>query len=109
MEVSLIRLLNDFNEGRLRAFDVGNSFESLDAAREMQEGLSERHFEMDGRLEQLDKDAPHQDRVPSLQSKEGQSLMKEETGDVMRKLRDLSFKIQSLHKARPPGGTSGTN
>ena len=40
MEASLLKLLNDFNSGQLRAFDSAYSLEEMESVRDKQEAIA---------------------------------------------------------------------
>ena len=63
MEHSLLKLLNEFNSGQLRAFDSAYSLEEMESVRNKQEAIARKHFEL----------AAAQDLHPPL-SDEGLSL-----------------------------------
>ena len=46
MEHSLLKLLNEFNSGQLRAFDSAYSLEEMGKVRDQQEMIARRHFEL---------------------------------------------------------------
>ena len=49
METVLLKLLDDFNSGKLRAFGQGCSMEQMSAIRDQQESLAKLHFELGAR------------------------------------------------------------
>lgn len=51
MEQSLIKLMNDFHDGRLRAFGPEITFDQMERVREKQEKLARLHFDLNGRQE----------------------------------------------------------
>ena len=46
METVLLKLLDDFNSGKLRAFGQGCSMEQMEGIRDQQESLARLHFEL---------------------------------------------------------------
>ena len=46
MEHSLLKLLNEFNSGQLRAFDSVYSLEQMESVRNQQEAIARKHFEL---------------------------------------------------------------
>lgn len=48
MEKGLLKLMDDFNSGRLRAFGRGCSMEQMERLRDQQESLAKLHFELGG-------------------------------------------------------------
>ena len=46
MEASLLKLLNEFNSGQLRAFDSAYSLEEMESVRDKQEAIARKHFEL---------------------------------------------------------------
>ena len=49
METVLLKLLDDFNSGKLRAFGQGCSMEQMSAIRDQQESLAKLHFDLGAR------------------------------------------------------------
>ena len=46
MEASLLKLLNEFNSGQLRAFDSAYSLDEMESVRDKQEAIARKHFEL---------------------------------------------------------------
>ena len=63
MEASLLKLLNEFNSGQLRAFDSAYSLEEMESVRDKQEAIARKHFEL----------GAAQDLHPPLSDEVGQS------------------------------------
>jgi len=85
MEHSLLKLLNEFNSGQLRAFDSAYSLEQMESVRDQQEAIARRHFEL----------GAEQDLHPPL-SDEGLAMASENMGQLMGSLEGLSQAIGQL-------------
>merc|ERR1712223_1251314 len=88
METVLLKLLDDFNSGKLRAFGQGCSMEQMSSIREQQESLAKLHFEIGAR----------QDPSAPL-SEEGLRLANENMDKLMGRLETLSVAIGQLNPA----------
>ena len=73
MEASLLKLLNEFNSGQLRAFDSAYSLEEMESVRDKQEAIARKHFEL-GAAQDLH--PPLSDEVSKSMSVEGGGLNK---------------------------------
>ncbi len=93
METVLLKLLDDFNSGKLRAFGQGCSMEQMSAIRDQQENLAKLHFELGAR----------QDPSAPL-SEEGVRAANENMDKLMGRLERLSVAIGQLNPA-----SSGTS
>jgi len=85
MEHSLLKLLNEFNSGQLRAFDSAYSLEQMESVRDQQEAIARRHFEL----------GAEQDLHPPL-SDEGLAMASENMSQLMGSLEGLSQAIGQL-------------
>ena len=85
MEASLLKLLNDFNSGQLRAFDSAYSLEEMESVRDKQEAIARKHFEL----------GAAQDLHPPL-SDEGLAMNRENMERLMGNLEELSQAIGQL-------------
>jgi len=85
MEHSLLKLLNEFNTGQLRAFDSAYSLEQMESVRDQQEAIARRHFEL----------GAEQDLHPPL-SDEGLAMASENMSQLMGSLEQLSQAIGQL-------------
>merc|ERR1719391_234744 len=72
MESSLLKLLNEFNSGQLRAFDSAYSLEQMESVRDQQEAIARSHFEL----------GAEQDLHPPL-SDDGLKIASENMGQLM--------------------------
>jgi len=104
METVLLKLLDDFNSGKLRAFGQGCSMEQMSSIRDQQESLAKLHFEIGAR----------QDPSAPL-SEEGLKAANQNMEKLMGRLETLSVAIGQLNpasseKSSPAsgGGSSGT-
>ena len=73
METVLLKLLDDFNSGKLRAFGQGCSMEQMSAIRDQQESLAKLHFELGARQ---DPSAPlsEEGKLKKIQGKETREI-----------------------------------
>ena len=85
MEASLLKLLNDFNSGQLRAFDSAYSLEEMESVRDKQEAIARKHFEL----------GAAQDLHPPL-SDEGLAMNRDNMERLMGSLEELSVAIGQL-------------
>jgi len=85
MEASLLKLLNDFNSGQLRAFDSAYSLEEMESVRDKQEAIARKHFEL-GAAQDL-----HQPL-----SDEGLAMNRDNMERLMGNLEELSVAIGQL-------------
>ena len=85
MEASLLKLLNEFNSGQLRAFDSAYSLEEMESVRDKQEAIARKHFEL----------GAAQDLHPPL-SDEGLATAGENMERLMGSLEELSQAIGQL-------------
>ena len=85
MEASLLKLLNEFNSGQLRAFDSAYSLEEMESVRNKQEAIARKHFEL----------GAAQDLHPPL-SDEGLAVAAENMNMLMGSLEELSQAIGQL-------------
>ena len=85
MEASLLKLLNDFNSGQLRAFDSAYSLEEMESVRDKQEAIARKHFEL----------GAAQDLHPPL-SDEGLAMNRDNMERLMGSLEELSMAIGQL-------------
>lgn len=88
METVLLKLLDDFNSGKLRAFGQGCSMEQMSSIRDQQESLAKLHFEIGAR----------QDPSAPL-SEEGLRAANENMDKLMGRLETLSVAIGQLNPA----------
>jgi len=88
METVLLKLLDDFNSGKLRAFGQGCSMEQMSAIRDQQESLAKLHFEIGAR----------QDPSAPL-SEEGLRTASDNMDKLMGRLEKLSVAIGQLNPA----------
>jgi len=88
METVLLKLLDDFNSGKLRAFGQGCSMEQMSSIRDQQESLAKLHFEIGAR----------QDPSAPL-SEEGLRTANENMEKLMGRLETLSVAIGQLNPA----------
>jgi len=86
MEKGLLKLLDDFNSGRLRAFGQGCSMEQMETIRDQQESLAKLHFELGAR----------QDLFTPL-SEDGLRASAENMSMLMARLEKLSAAIGGLN------------
>lgn len=84
MESSLLKLLDQFNSGQLRAFDK-SMLVQMEEVRDQQEGIARRHFEL----------GAEQDLHPPL-SDDGLAMATENMGQLMGSLETLSLAIGQL-------------
>jgi len=100
METVLLKLLDDFNSGKLRAFGQGCSMEQMSSIRDQQESLAKLHFEIGAR----------QDPSAPL-SEEGLRAANENMDKLMGRLETLSVAIGQLNPAssekNSPAATGG--
>lgn len=85
MEASLLKLLNEFNSGQLRAFDSAYSLEEMESVRDKQEAIARKHFEL----------GAAQDLHPPL-SDEGLAMGSQNMTRLMDSLEELSQAIGQL-------------
>merc|ERR1712126_230037 len=85
MEHSLLKLLNEFNSGQLRAFESAYSLEQMESVRDQQEAIARKHFEL----------GAAQDLHPPL-SDEGLAMASENLSHLMSSLEGLSQAIGQL-------------
>lgn len=85
MESSLLKLMNEFNSGQLRAFDSAYSLEQMESVRDQQEAIARKHFEL----------GAEQDLHPPL-SDEGLAMASDNMGQLMNSLEGLSQAIGQL-------------
>lgn len=97
METVLLKLLDDFNSGKLRAFGQGCSMEQMSAIRDQQESLAKLHFDIGAR----------QDPSAPL-SEEGLHNASENMDKLMGRLEKLSVAIGQLNPSAnsPPVSSS---
>jgi len=88
MEISLLKLLNDFNSGKLRAFGQGCSMEQMSSIRDQQESLAKLHFDIGAK----------QDALAPL-SEEGLRTANDNMDKLMGRLEKLSVAIGQLNPA----------
>jgi hypothetical protein len=88
MEKGLLKLLEDFNSGKLRAFGQGCSMEQMQQIRDQQENLARLHFDLGARQEAF---APL--------SEDGLRWSNENMDKLMDKLEKLSVSIGQLNPA----------
>lgn len=99
MEEGLLKLLDDFNSGKLRAFGQGCSMEQMEAIRDQQESLAKLHFDLGGM----------QDPFAPL-SEEGLRSSNDNMDKLMNRLEKLSVAIGELNPAAsaPTTPSAGT-
>ncbi|XP_043215142.1 coiled-coil domain-containing protein 28B-like isoform X2 [Amphibalanus amphitrite] len=99
MEADLLRLMQGFNSGSLRAFGKDVSMEQMEQIREQQERLAKLHFEM----------GAQQELFPPL-SEEGLSRASASLQQLMQQLQQLSSSIEKLHSRAdaPAAGPAST-
>ena len=85
MEHSLLKLLNEFNSGQLRAFDSAYSLDEMESVRDKQEAIARKHFEL----------GAAQDLHPPL-SDEGLAMGSQNMTMLMDSLEELSQAIGQL-------------
>merc|ERR1719438_780323 len=85
MEASLLKLLNEFNSGQLRAFDSAYSLDEMESVRDKQEAIARKHFEL-GAAQDL-----HQPL-----SDEGLAMNRDNMERLMGNLEELSVAIGQL-------------
>ena len=85
MEASLLKLLNEFNSGQLRAFDSAYSLDEMESVRDKQEAIARKHFEL----------GAAQDLHPPL-SDEGLQQSGQNMTRLMDSLEELSQAIGQL-------------
>lgn len=88
METVLLKLLDDFNSGKLRAFGQSCSMEQMSSIRDQQESLAKLHFDIGAR----------QDPSAPL-SEEGLRAANDNLDRLMARLEKLSDDIGQLHPA----------
>lgn len=88
METVLLKLLDDFNSGKLRAFGQGCSMEQMSSIRDQQESLAKLHFDLGAK----------QDPSTPL-SEEGLRAANENMDKLMGRLERLSVAIGQLNPA----------
>ncbi len=98
MEKGLLKLLEDFNSGKLRAFGQGCSMEQMQQIRDQQENLARLHFELGARQEAF---APL--------SEDGLRWASENMDKLMERLEKLSVSIGQLNPAGAAAGTAPMN
>ncbi|XP_034153522.1 coiled-coil domain-containing protein 28A isoform X1 [Esox lucius] len=86
MEKGLLNLLNDFHNGKLRAFGNECSIDEMEHVREMQEKLARLHFDLYGEVD----DMPEDQRKMACDSNMDKLLLN---------LEELSSSIQKLNLA----------
>lgn len=99
MEQSLLKLLNEFNSGELRAFDSAYSLEQMESVRDQQEALAKKHFEL----------RAQQDLHPLL-SDEGLAMASHNMDQLITSLEKLSQAIGNLScldRMMDPGARAG--
>ncbi|XP_059480814.1 coiled-coil domain-containing protein 28B isoform X2 [Neocloeon triangulifer] len=92
MEKALLKLLEDFHSGQLRAFGQDCSMEQMEAIREQQERLARMHFDLGAQQELY---APLSD--------EGLRSGQENLDRLMGALEQLSLSIEQLHSNEQDG------
>ena len=98
MEKGLLKLLDDFNSGKLRAFGQGCSMEQMERIRDQQESLARLHFELGARQD-----------ISTPLSEDGLRASNENTEKLMERLERLSDSIGQLNPSavsdsEPRGG-----
>lgn len=88
MQNGLLNLLEEFNSGKLQAFDEHCSYEKMSNVRDLQEKLSRLHFEMDDQLQ-----------AQGVGSKEAITLANQNMDHLLSNLDQLSIAVRSLHPA----------
>lgn len=86
MEQGLLQLMDDFQQGNLRAFGKDSRLRQMEAIREQQERLARLHFDV----------GAEQDLYPPL-SEEGLRTSQKNMTTLMEKLAQLSESIERLH------------
>lgn len=89
MQGDLLRLQEDFNSGKLQAFDDQCSFEKMDNIRDLQEKLARLHFRMDEKLQ-----------AEGLHPTETIEVANENMDHLLSNLDQLRIAIGSLHPPR---------
>ncbi|XP_072036528.1 uncharacterized protein [Amphiura filiformis] len=89
MQEGLLKLLDDFDSGRVQAFDAHCSFEKMDNIRDLQEKLARTHFQMDAQL-----------RAKGGNTQEAMELASSNMDHLLSNLDQLSIAIRSLHPPR---------
>ncbi|KAJ8026658.1 Coiled-coil domain-containing protein 28B [Holothuria leucospilota] len=89
MQGDLLRLQEDFNSGKLQAFDQQCSFEKMDNIRDLQEKLARLHFRMDEKLQ-----------AEGLHPTETIEVANENMDHLLSNLDQLRIAIGSLHPPR---------
>jgi len=104
-EEKLLKLLSDFNSGKIKAFseeerhDGLNMMSHMEDIRDQQEGLGKLHFELSGAGIGVVLDGRKQ---PAPLSKERLSIANDNMNRLMTHLEKLSFAIESLSPATMP-------
>nr|XP_054770758.1 coiled-coil domain-containing protein 28B-like [Lytechinus pictus]XP_054771181.1 coiled-coil domain-containing protein 28B-like [Lytechinus pictus] len=88
MQNGLLNLLEEFNSGKLQAFDESCSYEKMSNVRDLQEKLARLHFEMDDQLQ-----------AQGVGSKEAITLANQNMDHLLSNLDQLSIAVRSLHPA----------
>ncbi|XP_072180368.1 uncharacterized protein [Diadema setosum] len=88
MQDGLLNLLEEFNSGKLQAFDEHCSYEKMSNVRDLQEKLARLHFEMDDQV-----------HAQGVGSKEAITLANQNMDHLLSNLDQLSMAVRSLHPA----------
>ncbi|XP_038079210.1 uncharacterized protein LOC119746375 [Patiria miniata] len=92
MQDGLLKLMRDFETGKLSAFDEHCSFEKMNNVRDLQEKLGRMHFKMEADIQNA-----------GANTKEGIDIATQNMDHLLSNLDQLSMAVQSLH---PPGDSS---
>ncbi|XP_022100467.1 coiled-coil domain-containing protein 28B-like [Acanthaster planci] len=92
MQDGLLKLMRDFETGKLSAFDEHCSFEKMNNVRDLQEKLGRMHFKMEADIQNA-----------GANTKEGIDIATQNMDHLLSNLDQLSMAIRSLH---PPGDST---
>ncbi|VUZ43404.1 unnamed protein product [Hymenolepis diminuta] len=99
MEEKMLRLLEDFEAGKIVSVGPDCPYDKLDAVREQQEELMRLHFELDNKMQGTTGPISGRNRQQArrLLMEEGRKTSKSNLSTLVNKLESLSFSIQNLH------------
>ncbi|KAL5968408.1 Coiled-coil domain-containing protein 28B [Taenia solium] len=99
MEEKMLRLLEDFEAGKIVSVGADCPYDKLDAVREQQEELMRLHFELDNKMQSTTGPISGRNRQQArrLLMEEGRKTSKSNLSTLVNKLEALSHSIQNLH------------
>ncbi|BHF75826.1 hypothetical protein AAHC03_026555 [Spirometra sp. Aus1] len=104
MEEKMLRLLEEFESGRLVSVGASCPYDKLDAVREQQEELMRLHFALDNKVQNAAGSTSMGNRRQArrLLMEEGRKASKSNLSALIAKLESLSSSIQDLHSSSRP-------